>query len=81
VKTHEAPLQGKVVRLYGEDKYGYIENAAFGEVYFHANSVVNDAFETLRIDSPVRFSLADEDGHEGPRASTVAPIGKHHPAG
>jgi ribosomal subunit interface protein len=81
VKTHEAPLQGKVVRLYGEDKYGYIENAAFGEVYFHANSVVNDAFETLRINSPVRFSLADEEGLEGPRASTVAPIGKHHPAG
>jgi ribosomal subunit interface protein len=81
VKTHETPLQGKVVRLYGEEKYGYIENAEFGEVYFHANSVVNDAFETLTIGSPVRLSLAKEARPEGPRASTVTPIGKHHPAG
>jgi ribosomal subunit interface protein len=80
VKAHEAPLQGTVVRLFGDEKYGFIENAEVGEVYFHANSVVNDAFGTLSIGSPVRLNLAKEEGPEGLRASTVTPIGKHHPA-
>jgi ribosomal subunit interface protein len=81
VKTHETPLQGKVIRLFGELRYGFIENSEVGEVYFHANSVVNDAFETLTIGCPVRLGLAKEAGPDGLRASTVTPIGKHHPAG
>lgn len=79
VKTHEAPVQGVVVRLFSDQDYGFIENAEFGEIYFHANSVVNGAFNELDIGSEVRLSIAEGESPHGFQASTVTPIGKHHP--
>jgi cold shock CspA family protein len=48
------------------------------EVYFHKNSVGDDAFDRLRIGSEVRLVIAESEGVEGAQASTVIPIGKHH---
>lgn len=81
VKTHEAPVQGVVVRLFSDKNYGFIENAELGEIYFHANSVVNGAFEALEVGSEVRLSIAEGESPHGFQASTVTPIGKHHPVG
>ena len=40
-------------------------------------AVLNVAFASLEVGSEVRF--VDEEGEKGPQASTVRPVGKHHP--
>ena len=76
VKTHTAPQHGKVVRLF--EDYGFANTPDGQEVYFHKNSVTDDAFDTLEVGSEVRLVIAGTEGVEGPQASTVIPIGKHH---
>jgi cold shock CspA family protein len=46
------------------------------EVFFHRNSVVDGSFDKLLPGSEVRFS--EEAAEEGPHATTVHVIGKHH---
>ena len=76
VKTHTASQHGKVVRLL--EDYGFANTPDGQEVYFHKNSVTDDAFDTLKVGSEVRLVIAGTEGVEGPQASTVIPIGKHH---
>lgn len=78
IKSHEAPLHGKVVRLFAYEGYGFIETSDGREIYFHKNSVVNDQFDQLEVGSEVRLVEAYGESAEGPQASTVTPIGKHH---
>lgn len=78
VKTHEAPPHGKVRRLFAYEGYGFIDMSDGREIYFHKNSVVNGAFGDLEVGSEVRVVLAHGESAEGPQASTVMPIGKHH---
>ena len=42
------------------------------EVYFHRNSVLNDGFDGVKIGDRVRF--AEEQGAEGPQASSVTVV-------
>jgi len=78
VKTHEAPPHGKVLRLFPFEGYGFIAMADGREIYFHRNSVTNGSFDTLEVGSEVRVSVAEKESPEGPQASTVTLIGKHH---
>lgn len=79
VKTHEAPLTGKVQRLMAHDGYGFIVLADGQEVYFHKNSVTGEGFDKLTVGSAVRVVLAHGESAQGVQASTVIAIGKHHP--
>ena len=79
VKAHEVPLHGTVVRLVPEQEHGFIETFDGREIYFHKNSVLGGAFDQLEIGSAVRF--AEEPGEQGPQASTVHLVSKHHVAG
>lgn len=79
VKLHEPPPHGRVARLMRDEGYGFIERSIGGEVYFHRNSVLQDGFDALEVGSEVRF--AEEMGDDGPQASSVAMIGKHHIVG
>ena len=72
VKTLEHPPVGTVVRLFGDEGYGFLEAADGREVYFHRNAVLEPGFERLKVGAPVRF--AEEQGFEGPQASTVTPV-------
>jgi ribosomal subunit interface protein len=74
VKAHTAPLVGRVAKLFPLDDYGFLETPAGTEVYFHKNSVLDDAFDQLRIGTDVQF--VDEVGERGPQASTVRIMGK-----
>jgi cold shock CspA family protein len=49
-----------------------------GEIYFHRNSVVGGAFDKIEIGDEVRFVAQYSESDEGPQASTVVPLGKHH---
>jgi ribosomal subunit interface protein len=75
-KMHELPLHGRVVRLFPD--YGFVETSNGLEVYFHRNSVVNNGFDALEAGTEVRLVLAENESAQGPQATTVQHIGKHH---
>jgi len=76
VKWHEAPPHGRVLRLFEDEGYGFLESPDGHEVYFHRDSVLDGKFERVRVGDEVRY--AEEDGEKGPQASTVVPVGRHH---
>lgn len=78
VKAHEAPLHGKVSRLFPYEGYGFIETSDHLEIYFHKNSVTNSGFDKLEAGSEVRLVLAEGESANGPQASTVTALGKRH---
>jgi ribosomal subunit interface protein len=81
VKAHEVPLHGKVLRLFPYEGYGFIAASDGREIYFHKNSVLGQAFDKLEVGSEVRLVVAERESAQGPQASTVDPIGKHHIVG
>ncbi|MEN8145712.1 MAG: HPF/RaiA family ribosome-associated protein [Gemmatimonadota bacterium] len=78
VKRHEHAPHGRISKL-SSDGYGFIRASDGGIIYFHRNSVADAGFEDLSIGDEVRFSSGR--GLEGPQATSVHPIGKHHPGG
>ena len=74
VKTHEPPAVARVIRLSPELDHGFLETPDGREIYFHRNSVLNEAFDRLKVGSEVRY--AEEDGDKGPQASTVTVTSK-----
>jgi cold shock CspA family protein/ribosome-associated translation inhibitor RaiA len=75
VKQHEGQPVGTVVRLDQSGEFGFLETSDGREIYFHRNSVLDDAFSRLAVGS--RVSFAEEMGVKGPQASTVHVLGKH----
>jgi cold shock CspA family protein/ribosome-associated translation inhibitor RaiA len=74
VKLHEVEPHGRVSKISAD--YGFIATPDGREIYFHRNSVIDNAFDRLSVGSEVRF--AEELGEKGAQASTVYLIGKHH---
>ncbi len=81
VKSHEVPEHGRVVRVSPTDGYGFLETPDGVEVYFHENAVVDAPLSELEPGAQVRFVLAEGEGQQGPQASSVQPVGKHHIVG
>lgn len=81
VKRNRTPPHGVVSRVFPDKGYGFIQTPDEREIYFNDSSVVNGGFKRLGSGSEVRFVLAPDDGPEGPQASTVKLIGKHHLVG
>ena len=65
-----------MISLHPGEGYGRIEALGGQVIYFHRNSVLKKAFDKLEIGSEVRF--AEEAGEQGPQASSVTLVGKHH---
>ncbi|MFA4901118.1 MAG: HPF/RaiA family ribosome-associated protein [Desulfobaccales bacterium] len=73
VKTHEEVAErGRVVRLFPEDDYGFIETDDGLEVYFHAHALKKGKFSNLAPGMAVKF--AQESGDQGPQAIWVQPL-------
>lgn len=72
VKTHEEPPHGRVARFFPQQGYGFIETPDGREIYFHEHAVLDGAFQRLAVGQEVRFE--EEQGLEGPQASTVAVV-------
>ena len=79
VKTHEAPPHGRVSEIYPGADYGRIHTPDGREIYFHRNSVLEAEFDKLEVGDEVRYH--EVDGDDGPKASTVHLVGKHHIVG
>jgi cold shock CspA family protein/ribosome-associated translation inhibitor RaiA len=77
VKTHLLPPHGRVTQIFPDEGYGFLEMPDGRSIYFHRNSVLNDAFGELELGSEVRF--VEESGDKGPQASSVHVVKKHHP--
>ncbi len=75
VKRRESPPVGTVIRIDPAGDFGFIESVDGQEVYFHRNSVLDDAFSRLRVGS--RVTYAEEPGEKGTQATTVKLAGKH----
>jgi len=69
IKKPGPRLRGRIVRLFLDRGYGFIETDARREVYFHAHAVNGMPFEKLAVGMVV--DLDTEAGHEGPQASRV----------
>lgn len=76
VKRHEEQAHGRIARFIAGEDCGFIEASDGREIYFHRNSVLDNAFDSLTVGSEVRF--VEEVGEKGPQASTVHVVGKHH---
>ncbi|MBB4038776.1 cold shock CspA family protein/ribosome-associated translation inhibitor RaiA [Microvirga flocculans] len=75
VKAHEPQPIATVRRVQPEEDYGFLETGDGREIYFHRNSVLDDAFAQLK--PGVRVTFVEEAGEKGAQASTVRILGKH----
>jgi cold shock CspA family protein len=76
VKHHEPVVHAKVSKLFPQEGYGFLATADGREVYFHRDAVLHGGFDRLHIGTEVTF--VEEVGREGPQASTVHLVGRHH---
>jgi cold shock CspA family protein/ribosome-associated translation inhibitor RaiA len=76
VKSHAKEDHGPVTKFLAEQDYGFIATPDGREIYFHRNSVLDGAFDHLRVGAEVRFVA--EVGERGVQATTVRPICNHH---
>jgi cold shock CspA family protein/ribosome-associated translation inhibitor RaiA len=72
-KQHTLPAHGRITKLFPLEGYGFVATPDGREIYFHANSLVDDPFEKLEIGDEVRF--VEEVGESGPQATTVHLLG------
>jgi ribosomal subunit interface protein len=68
VKTHSEVLHGKIVRIFEEDGFGFIESNG-DEYYFNSGNVVSPKFDKLEIGHEVSF--IEELTGQGPQARRV----------
>jgi cold shock CspA family protein len=78
VKAHAPVPHARVARLMPEDGYGFLETPDGREIYFHEHSVLNGGFRALEVGAEVCY--VEEQGEEGPQASTVRAVGRHNGA-
>ena len=78
VKVHAVPDHGRIARLLPKQNCGFIISADGNEIFFHRNSVANGGFDKLAVGDEVRFVAQHSESAEGPQASTVVHLGKHH---
>jgi len=73
VKPHEEfTRHGRIIRLFPERDYGFIESDDGLEVYFHANALKKGDFAGLNPGMEVNFG--QEEGDQGPQATWIQPL-------
>jgi cold shock CspA family protein len=75
IKMHVPPAEGFVSKIVSEDGYGFLTGSDGREIYFHKNSVLDEAFSRLEVGTAVSF--VEEQGEKGPQASTVRILEQH----
>lgn len=75
VKAHEETPHARISQLWPREDYGFLRTPEGREIYFHRHSVL-DGFDRLAVGAEVTYVEAE--GLQGPQASTVKLVGKHH---
>lgn len=78
-KRHDEPEHGRITKLFRDDGYGFVQLPDGLDVYFHENAVTSGSLAALQVGDEVRVVTAEGEGEQGPKASSITPIGKHHP--
>jgi ribosomal subunit interface protein len=68
-------IRGRIVRIFRDRGYGFVETETYQEVYFHANSVRGIPFGELEVGMAMDVEV--EAGEKGPQASRITP---HQPS-
>ncbi len=71
-KSHPTATQGRVVRLFADEGYGFIETRDGHEVYFQGNSVAEGGWEAMDVGFKVRFT--EVEGKKGSHAHSIVVI-------
>jgi ribosomal subunit interface protein len=71
VKEPGPRIRGRIIRIFRDRGYGFVETETHQEVYFHANSVHGIAFEDLEVGMAMDLDI--EAGEKGPQASRMTP--------
>ena len=79
VKAHEGATYARIVKLYPEQNYGFIETPVQLNVYFHGSTLAGCDMSGLEVGSEVLYTLATDEGPMGPQASKVQVVGGQHP--
>ncbi len=74
-KNHVTRNLATVFKVFPSEGYGFLKNADGREIYFHRNSLVDMDFDHLDPGTEVQY--VEEQGQQGPRATTVT-AGKRH---
>ncbi len=77
VKYVQMPPRARVTQLFPAKHCGFLVTSDGRDIYFHKDSVLNNGFGRLRVGALVTF--VEEQGEQGPQASTVRVIGKQGP--
>lgn len=80
-KSHETPPHGRVKQVFPSaadpgEGYGFIETPDGRAVYFHAHSLLGVELKGVGPGMEVRF--VEEQGEQGPQATSVQVVGRHH---
>ena len=76
IKLHETRPHGHISEIAPDRRHGRIESADGRSLYFHRNSLIGADLDALEVGTPVYY--VEDQGDEGPQASSVSPVGKHH---
>jgi ribosome-associated translation inhibitor RaiA len=76
VKHHAQRPHGHISEISPDKRFGRIESADGRWLYFHRNSLIGEDLDKLQEGTPVYY--IEDMGEEGPHASSVYPVGKHH---
>jgi ribosome-associated translation inhibitor RaiA len=80
VKTHEDErAYARIVRLYPDQDYGFLETGERLNLYFHRDVVRDADFDDLEVGGEVLYTRAPDEGAMGPMASSVWTLGGDHP--
>lgn len=71
VKEPGPRIRGRIVRVFHDRGYGFIETETLQEVYFHANAVHEIPFEKLEVGMTMELEIGA--GEKGPQASRMSP--------
>lgn len=71
VPRQTSKLCGRVVRLFRQDGYGFIEAEDGRQFYFDAKSLTDASLRDLQVGATVSFMVADTPSYKGPLATNV----------
>lgn len=75
-KHHEEKPHGHITEISPDKSFGRIQSVDGRWLYFHRNSLMGEDLDKLQVGTPVYY--VEDMGEQGPQASSVYPVGKHH---
>lgn len=79
VRRFNGTPHGRVLKVFKDRGYGFLQGVDGSEIYFHEHSVLHGKWPQIEVGCFVRY--CEEDGDKGPQASTVELVrARHAPA-